>query len=215
MREGTIEGVSPILASLQDRRTVPCGSRTSCFRWLAQSRTAPPSKPLKPIDLIRLVQETGAEWAPRALASDIEMQFASDEEDPVMILGDPDLLREAIGNLIDNAIKYQKSPGTIELSVTRFPAPAIVVEDTGPGIPPELRASMLQRFVRGERGEGTGLGLPITQEIARVHRGELVLEAGSANRGLRARVIFPAPAPREAHLRQEPESSLEPAERSS
>lgn len=192
-REDTIESVRPILLSLQQSadRAVRLSNQL-----LSLARAEPDSsqpKPFKPVDLVQLAQDTGAEWAPRALSSGIEMQFASESEgDPVTILGDPDLLREALGNLLDNAIKYQKAPGAIQLSVTSHPAPSIVVEDAGPGIPPDLRSAMLRRFVRGERGEGTGLGLPITLEIARLHRGELLLESGPANCGLRARLIFPA-----------------------
>lgn len=194
VRHDTIEGVRPILLSLQDsaERAVRLSNQL-----LSLARAEPdhhPASRFQPVDLVRLAQDIGAEWVPRALSRNIEMQFISGiETDAVLVPGDPDLLREAIGNLIDNAMKYQESPGTIQVSVERQPVPAIVIEDSGPGIPPALRPEMLQRFVRGERSDGSGLGLAIALEIARLHGGELLLEESTVTHGLRARLTFCAP----------------------
>jgi signal transduction histidine kinase len=68
------------------------------------------------------------------------------------------------------------------------------VEDDGPGIPADQRAQMLERFVRGTRGEGSGLGLPIAQNIARLHGGELSL-ASAPDGGLVVRLELGAPDP--------------------
>ncbi|CAN5319606.1 sensor histidine kinase [soil metagenome] len=141
------------------------------------------------IDLLSLVRDTGAEWAPRAYARGLDMQFAADADDqPVWIDGDGDLLREAIGNLIDNAIKYHSPPGTIYLRLVLGNGIDVLVEDDGPGVPAALRDKVMQRFVRGDSGEGSGLGLAIAQEIVRLHGGELFLEDRFGGRGLSARM---------------------------
>lgn len=192
-RETTMENARPLLESL--RASIDRAVRLS-NQLLLLARAEPDSsvaKPFEKVDLLSLVRETGAEWAPRALARGIEMQFTAVPEDaPVFINGDADLLREAISNLLDNAVKYHAAEtGSIHLRVSERPTPCIEIEDDGPGIAAELRSQMLRRFVRGERGEGSGLGLAIALEIARMHRGDLHLEDGSEGRGLRARLLLP------------------------
>jgi two-component system, OmpR family, sensor histidine kinase TctE len=191
-REDTIEGAHAILLSLQasaDRAVRLSNQLLSLARAEPEAQRA---KAFQKVDLASLAQETGGEWAPRALSHGIEMQFASDAgEQAIYLDGDTDLLREAIGNLLDNAIKYQRSQGLIHIRVEQRPYPSIVIDDAGPGIPQDLRSQMLRRFVRGERGEGTGLGLSIAQEIARLHGGELLLEDRPDSRGLRVRLSFP------------------------
>lgn len=191
-RELSLEDARPIIASL--RESTDRAARLS-NQLLSLARAEPDSggaKPFRPVDLLALVRDTGAEWAPRALARGLDMHFSSDAGDaPVVVDGDADLLREAISNLIDNAIKYHAATGHIHLRLSTSPAPAITVEDDGPGIPEEQRPQMLRRFVRGGRGEGSGLGLSIAHEIARLHGGDLVLAPGADGRGLAARVVLP------------------------
>lgn len=138
-------------------------------------------------DLRQLVQDTGAEWVPRAFARRIEMQLVAVPDAPMEINGNAGLIREALSNLLDNAVKYHSPPGNLCVRVLAEPAVVrIVVEDDGPGIPGELHERMLRRFVRGNRGDGTGLGLPIAQEIARLHGGDLDLTSGPGGKGLAA-----------------------------
>lgn len=119
---------------------------------------------------------------------------------PVHISGHGWLLRELLSNLVDNAIKYTPAGGsvTIRCGVQADPAGAdrafLQVEDDGPGVPPAEYPRVLQRFYRvpGTEGEGTGLGLPIADEIARAHGATLTLDAGSHGRGLRVTLVFPA-----------------------
>ncbi|MBP3979809.1 sensor histidine kinase N-terminal domain-containing protein [Acidovorax sp. JG5] len=119
---------------------------------------------------------------------------------PVHVYGHGWLLRELLSNLVDNAIKYTRAGGSVTIRCAIRPDPQggasafLQVEDDGPGVPPAERAHVLQRFYRvpGTEGEGTGLGLPIADEIARAHGATLTLEPGASGRGLRVTLVFPA-----------------------
>lgn len=158
------------------------------------------------VDLSRVVREAGAEWIPAALARGMDMQFSAvgGDEAPVWIDGDVELLREAIGNLLDNAIQYGPAGGRIDLRVAALPQPTIVIEDQGPGIAEAQRVAMLGRFVRGGGGQGSGLGLSIAHEIARLHGGDLVLDAGFEGRGLRVRLSVCATIAPTGSVRRDP-----------
>jgi signal transduction histidine kinase len=97
------------------------------------------------------------------------------------IHGDRDLLFQALANLLDNAIKYTPPGGTIRIAAE--PATeggvGLVVADSGPGIPAELRGKVLQRFYRidaSRSAPGHGLGLSLVQAVAQLHGAELALE---------------------------------------
>jgi signal transduction histidine kinase len=98
---------------------------------------------------------------------------------PVMP-GDPSLLFEAIGNLVDNALKYTPSGGQVTLrSFCKDGRSGIEVTDTGPGIPPAERSAVLRRFHRLEESRhtpGTGLGLALVAAVARLHATDLTIE---------------------------------------
>ena len=97
--------------------------------------------------------------------------------------GDALLLRELLGNLLDNALRYGGGRGAIEVSVTAAVAgPVLGVADAGPGIPPSEAGRVTERFYRipGSPGDGCGLGLAIVKEIADRHRAELAIGTGAA-----------------------------------
>jgi signal transduction histidine kinase len=101
------------------------------------------------------------------------------------------ILSQAIGNLLENAIKYSPSGTRLRLQVRRYGdnGAEVSVEDEGPGIPEHAREQALRPFVRlGDpvSRPGVGLGLAIAAAVARLHRGRLLLE--SANPGLRVRL---------------------------
>jgi two-component system, OmpR family, sensor histidine kinase TctE len=115
------------------------------------------------------------------------------EAEPVSVNGVAWLLREALANLIDNAIAYTPKGGVVTLRAGREGRGAYLeVEDDGPGIAPADRARALERFARlsGSPGHGSGLGLAIVSDVARLHGAELALETGRTGRGLRVRVSF-------------------------
>lgn len=112
--------------------------------------------------------------------------------------GDRNLLSQAVANLLDNALKHTPAGGTIRLSArTDMDGRAeIAVSDTGPGIPPEERTRVLERFARLDNSRstrGSGLGLSQVAATARLHDADLILE--DSKPGLRVLLRFPAPRP--------------------
>jgi signal transduction histidine kinase len=114
--------------------------------------------------------------------------------DTLSILGDRDMLQQAISNLLDNAIKFSPRGGTIRLEAAPSDRHArISVADEGPGIPEPDRGRATERFFRGEQARNTpgyGLGLALVQAVAALHEGTLVL--ADAKPGLLATITLPA-----------------------
>ena len=112
--------------------------------------------------------------------------------EPVRVLGAELLLREAVFNLVDNAIRYAGRGTEVTVSVRREGPNAVVeVTDNGPGLPADQLEAVFGRFVRAtHEGSGCGLGLAIVREIAQRHRGDVTLHASSPH-GLRARLKLP------------------------
>jgi len=108
-------------------------------------------------------------------------------------LGDRHLLARAVANLLDNALKYADSAAIVSVrALQEGDTVALVVQDNGPGIPPEERARVLERFYRLDRSRSTpghGLGLSIVAAITALHGGTVSLE--DAAPGLVARLVLP------------------------
>lgn len=130
-------------------------------------------------------------------ASDKGLDLGLDVQ-PLHATGHGWLLRELLSNLVDNAIKYTPSGGTVTIrcgmqaSLQGLPQVFVAVEDDGPGLAPSEHARVMQRFYRvpGSAGEGTGLGLAIADEIVRLHGAALSLSRGAQGRGLLVTVVF-------------------------
>ena len=123
------------------------------------------------------------------VAEDAGLAFAHHDSGPgVTILGNQNLISQALANIVDNAIKYTPSGGKITVSAELSASGVdLVVADTGPGIAPEDRGRVTERFVRLEASRnspGTGLGLSLVAAVARLHNGALILEDNKP--GLRA-----------------------------
>lgn len=149
-------------------------------------------------DLRRLAQELTAECVPRALRAgvDLGMDSGSEPDDErgreVPVRATALLLREALSNLIDNAIRYAGRGAVVTVAVRREGGDAVLeVADNGPGLAPEQRQRVFERFVRAtDEGDGCGLGLAIVKEIVERHAGRVTLEQ-AAPHGLRAVVRLP------------------------
>jgi two-component system sensor histidine kinase TctE len=149
--------------------------------------------PIERLDLARLARDTTTEWVPRALARHIDLGYDS-EGGTAWIEGDSFLVRDMLGNLLDNAIRYTQHGGQVTVRVTEgMDAVVLTVEDNGPGIPEQERERVFERFYRvlGTGTEGCGLGLAIVREIALSHRAKVTLAAGAGGQGTVARVAFP------------------------
>jgi signal transduction histidine kinase len=132
------------------------------------------------VDLGQTLQQVHELYAP--LAEDQQLQFELHVTPGLLAQADPDLLFEAIGNLVGNAIKFTPHGGRVTLSATRLnPAWAYIeVADSGPGIPEQQRHAVWQRFYRGDGSRdvttGHGLGLSIVAAIAKLHDFDLQIE---------------------------------------
>jgi two-component system sensor histidine kinase TctE len=174
-------------------RSVERAARLS-QQLLSLARTDPEAASvleLKPVDLTVLTRQVGEEWIPRALARDVDFGLLVPDH-AVIVRGDERLLSEALSNLIDNALRYGDRGGHVTLIVEATPQPRLSVQDDGPGILPEERTRIFERFyrVQNANGEGCGLGLSIVDEIARLHLATIEVGAGADDRGSRFTLSF-------------------------
>lgn len=146
----------------------------------------------RPVDLAELARRTVGDLVGLAQAKDVDLGLQ--HADPVSIDGQPDALHILLRNLVENAVKYTPSGGTVDIAVrAEKDRVDVVVEDSGPGIPPEERERVFDRFYRvaGSDAAGSGLGLAIIKAIAERHGAALKLDRSERLGGLAATVSFP------------------------
>jgi signal transduction histidine kinase len=137
----------------------------------------------EPLDLGQLTREVAASLA--VLAEERRQQISIQAADGVSVKADRLVLREAITNVIDNAIKYSPMAASIALSVRTDGRDAVVeVADQGPGIPAEHRERIFDRFFRVDTARsrdagGTGLGLAIAKWAVELNGGSIRVDAGA------------------------------------
>ena len=143
------------------------------------------------INLNALAEEVVDLYGP--LAEEKGLEFVTQFDEGLSARGDPNLIAQALANLIDNAVKYtQKGAVTVALT-QRDGRPAFIVADTGPGIPEAYRGKVLERLFRLEQSRtspGSGLGLSLVSAVAKSHGLDLKLEDNMP--GLRVVLRFPA-----------------------
>lgn len=166
-------------------------------QMLSLARQEPRAEPVRTrFALDELAREVVAELVPLADARRIDLGVSEGQAVPVR--GERDSVATLIRNLVDNAVRYTREGGRVDVSVERsaaVPAQALVrVVDDGPGIAREERERVFDRFYRkpGTRSPGSGLGLAIVQAIAAAHGATVTLGEGPAGRGLAVTVAFPA-----------------------
>lgn len=148
---------------------------------------------LEEVNLGKLTREILALIAPSAVEKQIELEFENDEQN-LIIKGNPTALGILIRNLVDNAIRYCKEHGRVIVRLTKHNQDAMLeICDNGPGIPPELQARVFERFYRvlGTKSTGSGLGLAIVQQICELHGGQVILDTPKQGSGLIVRIYLP------------------------
>lgn len=166
------ENSDPVLgARLAKVRTGAERSAHLVHQLLTLARTETTAR-REPLDLAALARDVAREWTPRAVAAGVDLGFEGEEHRTVQ--GDALQLREAMANLIDNALRYTPRGSAVTLKVEADGARTrLLVEDNGPGLSESDMGHVFQRFWRAsELPGGCGLGLAIVSEIARRHGGE-------------------------------------------
>ena len=153
--------------------------------------------PKEPLSLAQIVSEVVQNASSRAAEKHLELRFT--HAGTPIVYGDANLLRQMVGNLVDNAIKFSDR-GSVDVQVASDREWAWVeVADSGPGIPQEELAHVFERFYRADKARsrnvpGTGLGLAIVRSIAGVHGGEATASRAPCG-GALFRVILPLVKP--------------------
>jgi signal transduction histidine kinase len=152
---------------------------------------------IHPVDIGQVVREQVLAMQPQAAAAGVSLSLSSGAGQ-LTAPADPDRLKQALGNLVDNALKYTPAGGSVLVETAAVPGGArISVRDTGRGIPEEELARVMERFYRVDkaRGPGTtgslGLGLAIAREIVAAHGGTLEIDSRP---GMGTSVVVTIPA---------------------
>lgn len=149
--------------------------------------------PTEPVDLLAVSQEAAENLHDAAAARDVTVSVTGQ---PSVIPGVRRLLYEIVYNLCDNAIKYNRDGGRVDITVAHDAGgSSITVADTGIGIAPEHQSRVFERFYRVDKSHskasgGTGLGLSIVKHAVQYHHGRIELES-TPGTGTTIRVVFP------------------------
>jgi two-component system sensor histidine kinase TctE len=190
LREQEVSAMQPALQQIQNSAD-RMSHLTTQLLVLARSEPISREYELLPVNLYALAKQICIDWVPKALQRNIELSFESTEK-TLYVQGDEILLRELLVNLLDNAIAYGYENGNILVRLHRDPAPCLIVEDDGPGIPESEMKRVFERFYRipGSPGNGCGLGLSIVKEIADLHKASFELSRAGAHGGTRIKLMF-------------------------
>jgi two-component system OmpR family sensor kinase len=160
---------------------------------LARMEPEATREPLGSVALNPIVHAVMADHAVLAVENAIDLGLVQD--DPVWIMGDAESLRLLCANLLENALHYTPTGGTVDVQIMATPeASCLSVADTGPGIPPAERQRVFDRFYRGANVPvpGSGLGLAIVKAVAERHQAHVTLGDRDRGSGLVVRVTFPS-----------------------
>jgi len=158
---------------------------------IAEAEAGVAREAMAPLDLRGVVEGVAELYAPLAEENNLLLDVVPSGE--AVIFGNKSLVSQALANLIDNALKYTPAGGQIRVAAeeTRGGV-ALCVADTGPGIPPQDRSRVMERFVRLEASRnspGTGLGLSLVAAVARLH--DATFSLADNKPGLKVVLLFP------------------------
>ena len=194
---------APALAEIKNMmdvavRAAQDGAHT--LRQLLAFARAHEAEPVESVDMASLLREVAELTAPRWRAASetghgIHLEVDAPAEGELLVQGSRSALREALTNLIFNAVDALGDAGSIRLRGARAGDRVLAeVSDTGPGIPAELRARIFEPFFTTKGERGTGLGLAQVQGVVERHGGELSLDS-SPGQGATFRMLLPRVAP--------------------
>lgn len=151
---------------------------------LALSRLDPElnrSPEFSEVDLGELAHSVGLTYQDAAADRGVRLELGEVGAGRALIRGQAELVSEALGNLVDNALRHTPTGGAVRITVASDP-PTLTVDDDGPGVPHEERERIFERFARGASAKdtGTGLGLAIVKEIAALHAASVSLTPSSS-----------------------------------
>jgi two-component system sensor histidine kinase TctE len=155
----------------------------------------------QPLNLTETVQEVTKSWFHNAYLKKIDIGYEGPNEE-IMVNGDKFLIKILLDNLLDNALRYSPPGSSVTTKLEKNASIILCVEDDGPGIPPEERDAVFQRFYRilGNNADGSGLGLSIVKDIANLHEATVAIDDPGAHAGTVVKLIFPHSAP--ANIRE-------------
>jgi signal transduction histidine kinase len=196
--QGNVEGILDGLYPADRTHLEPILEETQLLerlvedlRTLSLSETGVLRLHREPTDLGALLSESVAAFRAKADAASVTLALSLDDGLPSLEV-DQSRLRQVIGNLLDNAVRLTPAGGSVRVraSASGPDAVEIDVQDTGPGIAPEVLPRIFDRFYRsGERG-GSGLGLPIARSLVEAHGGTIAA-ASEAGHGTRISIRLP------------------------
>lgn len=161
-------------------------------QMLQLSRLDPESRlpDAREIKLTEVVKSVCAELGPMIFAKDLD--FDLEDQGAPSIHSREDWLRVLVRNLLDNGIRYTPEGGRLQVVIG--PGPRIVISDSGPGIPPDKRDAVMQRFYRldTDNRRGCGLGLAIVGRIAELHSAHIQMDDSPFGQGLSVSLSWPA-----------------------
>jgi signal transduction histidine kinase len=168
---------------------------------ISQIEASSQANTLRTLDLSLVAKEVAELFD--AAAEERGSRLEVDGKEPIEILGDRDLLFDAISNLVDNAIKHGRERGLVRISADACENGVVLaISDDGPGVPADECDLIFRRFYRSEKSRGTpgnGLGLSIVAAVARVHGANVTLSSNQP--GLTVELQFPPSTPTQKSAR--------------
>lgn len=192
VQDGLVEPGPAVLASLHEE-TVRLGRLVGDLETMTSADAAGFQLELRPVSLADLVATTAAGMQDRFAGAGLTLQ--SDLE-PVTVTGDADRLTQILTNLFTNALKFVPHGGRVTVALDQAEGMArLQVSDDGPGIDPEDRPHIFDRFFRGRgpRVGGSGVGLAVVDELVRAHGGRVTADSMPGG-GARFTVLLPQAA---------------------